>query len=58
VAAGPVSRIRRTALQTDKLFEINRCGVSMMSTLAVMAGFASHRRHNCGFGLSETGGCG
>ena len=42
----PVSRIRRTALQTDKLFEISRCEVSMMSTSAVMAGFASHRRHN------------
>jgi hypothetical protein len=46
VAAGPVSRIRRTALQTDKLFEISLCEVSMMSTLAVMAGFASHWRHN------------
>jgi hypothetical protein len=32
-------------LQTDNLFEISRCEVSMMSTLAVMAGFASHRRH-------------
>ena len=45
-AAGPVSRIRRAALQTEKLFEISRCKVSMMSTLTVMAGFASHRRHN------------
>jgi|HubBroStandDraft_1064217.scaffolds.fasta_scaffold81553_3 hypothetical protein len=51
VAAGPVSRIRRSALQTDKLFEISRYEVSMMSTLAVLAGFASHRRHN---GRSET----
>jgi hypothetical protein len=47
--AGPVSRIRRAALQTDNLFEISSCGASMMSTLPVMAGFASHRRHNCGF---------
>jgi len=46
VTAGPVSRIRRAALQTDNLFEISRREVSMMSTLAVMAGFASHRRHN------------
>lgn len=43
--AKPVDRIRRAALQTDKLFEISRCEVSMMSTLALMAGFASHRRH-------------
>jgi hypothetical protein len=43
-AAGPVSRIRRAALQTDNLFEISRREVSMMSTV-VMAGFASHRRH-------------
>jgi hypothetical protein len=34
VAAGPVSRIRRAALQTDNLFEISRREVSMMSTLA------------------------
>jgi hypothetical protein len=46
VAAGPVSRIRRTALQIDNLFEISRREVSVMSTLAVMAGSASHRRHN------------
>jgi hypothetical protein len=46
VSAKPVSRIRRAALQTDKLFEISRREVSMMSTLSVMAGFASHRRHN------------
>ena len=46
VAAGPVSRIRRAALQTDELFEISHCEVSMMSTSSVMAGFASHRRHN------------
>jgi hypothetical protein len=45
LAAGPVSRIRRAALQTDNLFEISRREVSMMSTSAVMAGFASHRRH-------------
>jgi hypothetical protein len=54
-AAGPVSRIRRTALQADNLFEISRREVSMMSTLAVLAGFASHRRHN---GRSETIVCG
>jgi len=41
----PVSRIRRAALQTDKLFEISSREVSMMSTLSVLAGFASHRRH-------------
>jgi len=47
VAARPVSRIRRAALQTDNLlFAISRREVSMMSTLAVTAGFASHRRHN------------
>ena len=46
MAAGPISRIRRTALQTDNLFEINRRELSMMSTLSVLAGFASHRRHN------------
>jgi hypothetical protein len=46
VAAGPVSRIRRAALQTDKLFEISCREVSMMSTLSVLAGFASHPRHN------------
>ena len=46
MAAGPVSRIRRTAMQTDKLFEISRCDVSMMSILVVMVGFASHRRHS------------
>jgi hypothetical protein len=45
VAAGPVSRIRRAALQVNNVFEISRRRVSMMSTLAVMAGFASHRRH-------------
>jgi hypothetical protein len=48
-AAGPVSRIRRAALQTDKLFEISLLEVSMMSTLSVLAGFASHRRHNASF---------
>ena len=46
MAAGPVSRIRQAELQTDKLFEISLRDVSMMSTLAVMAGFASHRRHD------------
>ena len=51
LAAGSVSRIRRTALQTDNLFEISRGELSMMSTLAVLAGFASHRRHH---GRSET----
>ena len=30
----------------------------MTSTLAVMAGFASHRRHNRGCGLMEDGGLG
>jgi hypothetical protein len=46
VAAGPVSRIRRVALQTNNLFRISRREVSMMSTLAVMVGSASHWRHN------------
>jgi len=46
VAAGPVSRIRRAALQTYNLFRISRHELLMMSTLSVMAGFASHRRHN------------
>jgi len=41
----PLSRIRRAALQTDNLFEISRREVPVMSTLAVMADFASHRRH-------------
>ncbi len=45
LAAGPVSRIRRSAFQTDNLFEISRREASMMSTWAVAAGFASHRRH-------------
>jgi hypothetical protein len=40
--AGPVSRIRWAALQTDKLFEISHRDVSMMSTSSVMAGLASH----------------
>ena len=36
ISAGePVSRIRRAALQTNKLFEISRREVSMMSALAV-----------------------
>jgi hypothetical protein len=35
-----ISRIRRAALQTNKLFEISHHEVSMMSTLAVAAGFA------------------
>jgi len=30
----------------------------MLSTLVVMAGFASHRRHNCGCGLIENRGRG
>ena len=47
-ATEPVSRIRRAALQTDNLFTISRREVSMMSTLAATAGFASHRRHNGG----------
>jgi len=34
--------------ETDKLFEIDSREEAIMSTLAVMAGFASHRRHNCG----------
>ena len=55
LAAGPVSLIRRTALQTDILLEISRCRVSMMSPSVVMAGFASHGRHNCGCGLIENG---
>jgi hypothetical protein len=38
-----LSRIRRAALQTEKLFEISRRGVSMMSTLAVTTGL----RHTC-----------
>jgi hypothetical protein len=46
VAAGPVSRIRRAALQTGNLFEISRPELLMMSTLAVLAGFALKRRHN------------
>ena len=29
-----------------QVVEISRPGMSTMSTLAVMAGFASHRRHN------------
>lgn len=41
MTAGPVSRIRRAALQTDKFFEISSREVSMMSTLSVLAGFAS-----------------
>jgi len=41
-----VSRILRAELQTNKLFGINGHRMSMMSTLAVSAGFASHRRHN------------
>jgi len=36
--------------QTDNLFEISRREVSMMSTLSVLAGFASHRRHNASLG--------
>ena len=51
VAAGPVSRIRRAAMKTDNLFKISRREVSTMSTLSVLAGLASHRRHN---GRSET----
>jgi hypothetical protein len=46
VAAGPVSRIRQAALQTDNLLRISRREVSMMSTSSAMAGFASHRRRN------------
>jgi len=46
LAAGPISRIRRTALQPPKLLERNVLELSMMSTLAVWAGFASHRRHH------------
>src|SRR5215468_339882 len=45
MAAGPVSQICRAAFQMDNLFEISRREVSMMSTLAVTTGFASHRRH-------------
>jgi hypothetical protein len=46
MAAGPVSRIRRAAMKTDNLFKIRLRGVSTMSTVSVLAGFASHRRHN------------
>jgi hypothetical protein len=46
MAAGPVNRICRAALQTNKLFEISSREVSMMLTWATTAGFASHRRHN------------
>lgn len=41
--------------RTNNLFRISRRGVSMMSTLAVMVGFASHRCHN---GRFETIVCG
>ncbi len=37
--AEPVTRIRRAALQTGKLFEISRRVVSIMSALAMRAGF-------------------
>ncbi len=55
-AAEPVSRIRRAALQTGNLFEISRCEVSMMSTLSVMAGFASYRRHRQGRRVRRSAG--
>ena len=51
MAAGPVSRICQAALQTEKLFEIRRPEASMMLTLAVMAAFASHWRHNPATGI-------
>ncbi len=46
VMGPPKSRIRRGVLQTRKLFGFNRPSVSIVSALAVWAGFASHRRHN------------
>ena len=36
----------QAALQTNKLFGINRLGLSMMSSLAVSADSVSHRRHS------------
>ena len=45
LAAGPVSRIRRVTLQPRKLLKRNWRELSMMSILAMSAGFASHRRH-------------
>ena len=46
VAAGPVSRIRRVALQTRKLLNRRWREVSVMSILSVMAGFGSHLCHS------------
>ena len=54
VAAGPISRNRRVRLQTRKLLKRNSREVSMTSTLSVLAGFASHRRHNFPFSPADT----
>jgi len=56
VAPGPLSGIRQSAWQTNKLFEISGGAVSVMATLAVTAGFASHRRHNCCRGFATNSG--
>jgi hypothetical protein len=45
VAAGPVSRILQTRLQTRKLWDGNCESTSMRSILALLTGCASHLCH-------------
>jgi hypothetical protein len=52
---GPVSRILPPRLKTWNFFRISTADLSMMSVLAVWAGFASHWRHNFPLSIQQGG---